>query len=94
MLTGNLLEHPSLPGLWAGAGYAYESAGDPDHPNNTFQGVAKLVVDTFDTKRDPGVHNYDLGENVTVVTEPESSTGGTESILHLVQDEDTTAELH
>eukprot|EP00973_Karenia_brevis_P013928 1889014-Karenia_brevis.AAC.1 len=29
-----------------------------------------------------------------IATEPESSTGGTESILHLVQDEETIAELH
>eukprot|EP00973_Karenia_brevis_P064065 8902750-Karenia_brevis.AAC.1 len=48
----------------------------------------------FDVKSDPGVRKYDLGENLTVATELESWTGGAESILHLVQDGETSAELH
>eukprot|EP00973_Karenia_brevis_P010118 1370497-Karenia_brevis.AAC.1 len=65
MLSGHLLEHPSLPELWAGAGYAYESAENPHSSRNAMQGVAQVKggIAMLDVQRDPGVHNYDLGEN-------------------------------
>eukprot|EP00973_Karenia_brevis_P056425 7848776-Karenia_brevis.AAC.1 len=78
MLTGYSLEHPSLPRLWAQAGYAYDSAEDPDHSDNALRGIAKMVVNKPGAEADPGVHDLDLGDNVTVVTEPEPSTGGAE----------------
>eukprot|EP00973_Karenia_brevis_P031619 4360837-Karenia_brevis.AAC.1 len=54
MLTGYSLEHPSLPRLWAQAGYAYDSAEDPDHPDHALRGIAKIVVNPPGAERDPG----------------------------------------
>eukprot|EP00973_Karenia_brevis_P050231 6971237-Karenia_brevis.AAC.1 len=40
MLTGYSLGYSSLPRLWAEAGYAYDSAEDSNHPDNSLRGKA------------------------------------------------------
>eukprot|EP00973_Karenia_brevis_P067771 9429102-Karenia_brevis.AAC.1 len=70
MLTGYPLDQPFVSELWAQAGYAYDATDNPDHLYKNLRGVADVVVDK-PRENDPGVHEVDLGENVTVVTEPE-----------------------
>jgi hypothetical protein len=45
---------------------------------------------------DPGIHDYDLGERVTVVSSPDvyvDVNNSQDQLLHLVQDEETISEL-
>eukprot|EP00973_Karenia_brevis_P036037 4971082-Karenia_brevis.AAC.1 len=90
MITGYLPEQPFVSELWAEAGHPYEATDNPDNRYKHLRGVAGLVT-SKPREIDPGAHEVDLGENFTVVTEPEPVPGGTESILHLVQDEETIA---
>eukprot|EP00973_Karenia_brevis_P050058 6948300-Karenia_brevis.AAC.1 len=64
MITGYRLEQPFVSELWAQAGYAYEATDNPDYLYKHLRGVADVVADK-PREVDPGVHEVDLGENVT-----------------------------
>ena len=88
---------PSIYQLWLNAGYGsysdYVHVIGPEILGVEQHGSRSAASEVL---YDPGVHDYDLGEErVTVVSRPEPEGGQLEDqILHLVQDEETIAELH
>ena len=82
---------PTIKQLWKYAGYGEdqpECSEDERDPEVT-EKLRKLTGD-------PGVHDSSLGdeERVTVVTPPPPEDFQGDRVMHLVQDEETVAEIH